>query len=145
MNFDLPRALTLSVMVVTLAALGCGSGGNLAPVTGKVTANGQPVTEGTLLFSPIGGAGGEGAIPATAEVKPDGTFTAGTDKPGDGAAVGKHRVTYTAPPPPASDWDGYGKQPEVKKSPFAGMQVQPAEIEVKSGQNDLPLELAPAR
>lgn len=145
MNQPLPRVFGLLLVVLSLQLVGCG-GGNLAQVTGKVTANGQPVTEGTLLFSPIAGSTeGEGAIPATAEIQSDGTFTVSTEKPGDGAAVGKHRISYTPPIPEAPDWDGYGKKPEVPKSPFAGFTPTTAEVEIKSGANELTIELAPPR
>ncbi len=145
MNQPLPRVFGLLLVVLSLQLVGCG-GGNLAKVTGNVTANGQPVTEGTLLFSPVAGsAGSEGALPATAEIQSDGTFTVGTENPGDGAAVGKHRVSYTPPALVLPEWDGYGKKPEVPKSPFDGFTPTTAEVEIKSGANELTIELAPPR
>jgi hypothetical protein len=134
------RRLALAILFAVLFA-GCGQSGGagLAPVRGKVVANGQPVTGGSLLFAP---ADGNIAQPATGAVNPDGTFVLGTTDTDDGAAVGRHLVTYNAPPRTGQeDWDGYGTPPPEVVSPFEGFLPKPAEVEVKSGQNDLTIEL----
>jgi hypothetical protein len=135
------RAATVVLAVVIAAGIaGCGySSGDKGSVRGKVVANGQPVTAGQVMFAPASGT--EGA-PAIGSVESDGTFTLTTDKSGDGAAVGKHTVTYTAPPPEgAADWDGYGTPPPMTKSPFDGMVPKETEVEVKAGSNDITIEL----
>jgi hypothetical protein len=75
--------------IVCLALLsGCGSKlPETAPVVGKVTMNGKPVSSGTIMFCP------EKGRAATGQIGPDGTYSLTTFKPGDGALLGKHRVT----------------------------------------------------
>ncbi len=136
-----------ALCLAVLALAGCGaSGANKGRVTGKVTANGQPVTGGQLTFSPA--AGVEGAAPALGPIESDGTFVLSTDRAGDGAAIGKHTVSYVPPNPEGSEkdgWDGSGPEPPPSKpSPFAGLVVKDSEVEVKSGSNELTIELVPA-
>ncbi len=75
------------LMAVLLA--GCG-GPRLGKVSGRVTLGGQAVTEGVILFHPESGPAAVGAI------RPDGTYTLTTVKPGDGAVIGPHRVAIQA-------------------------------------------------
>lgn len=136
---SLPRSLFhLAVCAFFAGALtGCGSGGDFAtaPAKGIVTCSGQPLTGGTIYFSPIGTpgkTGKDGAItgkPATGEIQSDGTFILTTYRDNDGAVVGKHRVTYS---PPVTDGP-------TKKLPCAG--AAPQELEVKSGTNEFKIEL----
>jgi hypothetical protein len=76
------------ILVATVA--GCGSDLDLAPVTGRVTFNGKPVTEGEITFLPDNGPQAAGMI------QPDGTFRLTTLSPGDGAVVGRHQVSIRA-------------------------------------------------
>jgi hypothetical protein len=141
------RRIIVSCFVGSLLLLaGCNSDGmNKAPVSGKVLANGQPVTEGSLLFAPQAADGGADAgIPALGKVQQDGTFTLGTSGTSDGAVIGKHQVIYNPPRQDAPDWDGYGTPPAVKVSPFAGLVPKQAIIEVKAGKNEITIELVPA-
>ena len=135
----------LYLLMMTVLVAGCGGNGSKAPVKGKLMADGKPVTEGTLMFAPIAAtnaAGGpDSAAPALGPIQTDGTFVVGTNSTSDGAAIGRHLVTYTAPPPPASNWDGYGTPPVRKFSPFEGFVPKEKEIEVKAGQNELTIEL----
>jgi hypothetical protein len=137
------RSLLLLSLLLSLA--GCGGSGSLAPVKGKVVSGGKPVTEGTLTFVPLTESVEAAASPATGEIQADGSFVLGTKKVSDGAAIGKHRVMYAAPAPitegPA--WDGYGKEPPRKFSPFEGFHPKVDEIEIKPGQNDITIELVP--
>ena len=73
---------------------GCGPGGgtnpSLVPVKGKVTYKGMPLTKGTIKFVPDGyGREARGAIQS------DGSFVLTTQKEGDGAVAGEHRVAIT--------------------------------------------------
>jgi hypothetical protein len=115
-----------------VALLGCGDG-NRAAVTGKVTANGEAVTGGTLSFAPVGG----GAKAAMTAVKPDGTY----DLSGDGVPVGKDIVTYMPPPPAYAE--GMEPKPGDLPTPSAweGYKVATPEIEVKGGSQTLDIEL----
>ena len=85
------------IVVAALAAgvcWGCGPAGrgtlpSLIPVKGKVTYKGKPLTEGRITFLPDYGREAHG------EIQPDGTFVLTTDKDGDGAVAGEHRVSIT--------------------------------------------------
>ncbi len=86
------------VFVVILTGLcllgGCGERRPLAPVTGRVLYDGQPLESGTVSFQP------EYGQPATAVIQPDGTFVLRTVGEGSGAVVGRNRVRvacYAAP------------------------------------------------
>ncbi|MFO0926708.1 MAG: hypothetical protein U0736_06660 [Gemmataceae bacterium] len=95
-----PHSWLGMVLVLLIAVVGCG-GKKSASVKGTVKTNGQAVTGGTLVFSPVGT--GEVGKPATATIGADGTYTLGTDRPGDGAVVGKHRVTFSPPEPQVTE------------------------------------------
>ena len=72
--------------------LGCsGSGFDIAPVSGTVTLNGRPVTQGMVIFTP------EAGPQAAGQLGPGGRYTLTTLKPDDGAIVGEHSVAIEAP------------------------------------------------
>jgi len=81
--------------VAAVAALGCGR--QFAPVSGKVTMNGEPVAGATVVFQPIAKEGaieaGPGSVGTTNE-KGEYTLTADTGQ--NGAVVGKHRVMISS-------------------------------------------------
>jgi hypothetical protein len=140
-EFAYRGSIALFALIAVSFAAGCG-GAPRSKVTGKVTMNGQPVKGGSLSFAPLATDSKSNAKPATAEVQEDGTFVVGTDKPDDGAAIGKHQVLYS-PPPSTVEWDGYGEPPPGLTSPYEGLIPKQAEIEVKAGDNDLTIELVP--
>ena len=63
----------------------------MGQVSGKVTYEGKPVTEGAVLFQPTRGQG------AVGKLDQQGRYVLRTNSPGDGAVVGKHTVTVVAP------------------------------------------------
>lgn len=79
--------------LVCLALLaGCGRGPAMGQVDGLVTYNGQPVTNGTVLFVPESpGPGAQGTLDER------GKFKLTTYEPGDGALAGPHRVAIVPP------------------------------------------------
>jgi len=78
-------------VALLLAGSGCGSGvAKLYKVSGKVTLDGQPVSEATVEFEPIDPAGGQ--KPASGRTGSDGTFSLTTNTSGDGAVAGKYKV-----------------------------------------------------
>jgi hypothetical protein len=84
----------LAVLVCAVVAGGCGSHGPTAtPVSGTVTYKGQPLTSGTVMFSPS--EKGTGRV-AKAEIGNDGTFTASTLRPGDGVIPGSYAISVTS-------------------------------------------------
>jgi len=155
----LSSRVALAVIVTSLVC-GCGGGGEseTAPVRGKVTCEGTPITSGMITFNPI--AEGEKGPPgkaASGKINPDGTFELSTYKPGDGAIIGMHNVSYAplvagegddsdeedeggnkaAPPPPAAK-----TQPAGKGKLLPCQQGGIAKIGVVAGRNDLTIELS---
>jgi hypothetical protein len=76
-------------------SLGCGTS-NIYPVEGQIVdAQGQPVTGlkgGAVEFESV-----EVKASASGDIGPDGRFRMTTDRPGDGAHLGKHRVLVARP------------------------------------------------
>jgi hypothetical protein len=139
--------------LVCLATIGCGpKGPELGSVTGKVTLDGKPVTNGLVTFMPA--AGGR---PATGKTNTSGQYELlGVD--GKGALLGQHRVTVTtlqevvAAAEMSSDSPEYAKQAVADPSDYdsaAVVEPIPARyntnteltFEVKSGSNVIDLEL----
>lgn len=136
----LPRFSLGFALVLLVAVIGCG-GKQSASVKGTVKTNGQAVTGGTLVFSPVGT--GEVGKPATATIGADGSYTLGTDRPGDGAVVGKHRVTFSPPEPQVTEEQRTNPKFTPPPPPYRGLAPKPAEVEVKAGSNTIDLELVP--
>jgi hypothetical protein len=85
----------LCIGAVTVALLpGCGRS-SLAPVHGRVTCHGQPVREAGVIFSPMAKAptDRESGKAAAGSTDADGRYVITTYKSGDGALIGKHRVS----------------------------------------------------
>jgi hypothetical protein len=103
---ELPRTLpswsALFWCLLVLVTAGCGSKyPPTAPVKGKITLNGKPVTTGRISFHPT-----TGERPALANIQPDGSYSLTTFERGDGALLGRHKVSIkstrieNAPPTP---------------------------------------------
>lgn len=121
--------LGVAVLSISVAGLvGCG-GPSKSTVKGKITYEGKPVDGGQISFSPTGG---EEAAPTTTDVNSDGTYELE-------AVVGKNSIEYLAPQPEIT--------PEVteanpaKPSPFDGLVPKSKEAEVKSGEQEINIEL----
>lgn len=80
----------LAGCLLAIVLPGCNQGPQLASVSGRITVGGKAITEGVIMFQP------EEGPPAIGTIQSDGTYTLKTFKPGDGALVGKHRVTIHA-------------------------------------------------
>lgn len=99
------RHLAFSVMLVGLAA-GCDSDGlpDLVKVRGKVVYNGQPLTEGSIVYLPKDSNVGRQASGA---IQADGTFELTTIKKGDGVQKGEYRIAvYVYEPHPGEPGRG---------------------------------------
>lgn len=90
------RTVRFAPIVFAFCALcGCSSGAKFAPVSGRVTLNGNPLTNAVVEFQPIAESSrddpGPGSVGFT---DADGKFTLHSqlDKSRTGAIVGKHRV-----------------------------------------------------
>lgn len=75
-------------MTLLLTVAGCGT--NLQPAGGKVSVDGEPVKDGTIMFCPSGG-----GRPATGTIS-NGSFALSFDKPGDGLPPGEYKVVIVA-------------------------------------------------
>lgn len=87
--------LLIFVPVMALLA-GCGGGPkrpSVAKVTGKVSHQGAPLADAVVMFYPQEAGGGR---PATGRTDASGMFSLTTFETGDGAVVGRHKVTINA-------------------------------------------------
>lgn len=109
-----------------LAVAACGCGGNsysVAPVSGRVTLNGQPLAGASVEFQPIGGKDRDPGPGSMATTDKDGRFTLKTQLPPSqpGAVVGKHQVriyVYTEhTPDDTKDADAGGAKKKGPKGP----------------------------
>ncbi|WP_339734225.1 hypothetical protein [uncultured Gimesia sp.] len=136
-----------------LIGQGCGGGpGNLdvAKVSGKVTCEGKPVTQGSIAFTPI--TDGDRTMPgkpALSKINSDGTFQLTTYEQHDGAVVGKHKVSVTFPGqelgglPGENFGDDSPPVKRVKGLPSCAYFPRAIEIEVKAGEeNTFNIELS---
>lgn len=140
MNKFSRRVLALAGAVCLVVSSGCGRSG--VPVTGKVTFKGQPVTGGSLIFSPVAASKEqqEPGKPAAGVIKADGTFELATAH-GGGAQVGKHRVTFSPPAQEMTEEQRNNPRYVAPPPPFTGLVPKQVEIEVTSGMTDMEIEL----
>ena len=131
-----PRAFFLCAVLPALLVVGCG-GNKGGQINGQVSANGQPVTAGTLVLAPVPKSDGDtnAGAPTSIPIQPDGTFLAKT------SATGTFRAVYT--PPAAEHPPGYTPMPSepAPESPFAGLTLRENEFEITKGENTLSIEL----
>lgn len=128
--------------------LGCGQGGpelNIAPAKGTVKLDGSPLPNAIVVFTPE-----SDGIPATATTDENGRFTLTTKEPGDGAMVGKHKITVREKPPEPNETitseEEYGPSDPNAKSRIPAMYARPdqsglTEEVTASGDNDFTFEL----
>lgn len=130
-------------MALLLAPLvGCGGGPTLPPrgkVKGLVTLDGKPLKKGQahVVFVPDAGKGTSGP-PAVGVTDDEGRYSLSTDREteGDGALVGFHRVRISEVPNPEKP-----DAPPTLPGKYADEATSNLMVEVKPGDNDIPLEL----
>lgn len=119
-----------------LMAIGCGGRGDrpaTAPVSGRVTLNGEAVTSGYVLVSPNKGKSAVGKIGA------DGAFVLGTYGKGDGVVVGSHPLTLMPVPP---DEETTPPEAVVPPARYGSVRTSGLEIVVPAeGLSDYAIEL----
>ena len=132
---------TFAMFSVMGICVGCGGGGNhpTAPVSGKVTAGDAAVTGGTITLVPVGDGKTAPGKPASGSIQSDGSFQLTTYQMNDGAVIGKHKVTF-GPPLVEAKVGPDGHAAEVK-GPYDGFASKVEEVEIKSGKNDLKIEI----
>jgi hypothetical protein len=120
-------------------ALGCGA--RIAPVSGKVTLNGQPLPHASVSFQPIAPPGVTDPGPGSAGTTDEkGEYTLQTSTGQKGALVGKHRVRISLLRQEVAEGDQRpprGGWPLANKVPRKYNDDSTLEIEVPSGgKND---------
>jgi hypothetical protein len=100
----------VSIALITAASTWIGCGSNLAPVSGTVRLDGEPVGPGVILFIPDKSQGNEGKS-AMGKFGPDGVYTLMTHTKGDGALVGHHRVVIRGGPGSRGGAEPIGDRP----------------------------------
>lgn len=115
-------------LVSLLAACAGGDGHPIAKTQGKVLYQGQPVADVVVDFVPQGDGGASPGKSATGRTDASGVFVLSTHEMGDGAVVGKHRVTVGS---------------ENPDQPLPGKVPADLILEVKPGSNDFTIELVP--
>lgn len=161
-NLGILRLLGLGLLLAAVGGCGDDKVSGLAPVTGTVTYNGQPVEGATVSFIPRGG------VMGAAQTDKDGKFTI-TTRGQAGAQIGAHNVSVSkksaatgaaAPafdpskPPPspeeaekilAAARDPANAKPtgpqDLLPAKYANASTSGLEFTVKSGANDFPINL----
>jgi|SRR5579875_428972 hypothetical protein len=125
------RLPLLAVLVLALP-IGCDNKGRY-PVHGRVTyPDGSPLTEGIVIGEMDKG---EARVMARGNVNSDGTFSWGTQRPGDGAEPGKYRIVVM--PRSVGEYEAsQGKLPDVDPK-FSDPKTSGITFEVKPGKNEL--------
>jgi hypothetical protein len=110
--------IVLAVGVSSIAAPGCGKKGNIVPVSGRVTLDGQPLADVAINFGPISGSL-DSAYAAYGKTDANGRFVLKlVDDNRAGASVGKNRVTLNESSP-GGESDGAAPRTPFKLPPTA--------------------------
>lgn len=139
LNFKAPPGTGLiSWGLLSLLAIGCGSS-DLGKVTGKVTLDGQPLSDAILLFSPT-----SGGPPSSAKTDSDGRFQVIHTREERGAVPGEHEVWISTALP--ADTDGETPRPAIAERVPPSYRVPGGlKAEVKPGSNTINFELSSAQ
>lgn len=144
------KTASIAAALVAAGALtfaGCGpKRPETAQVSGRVTYQGKPVVEGRIMFQP------EQGRPATASIAADGTYRLTTFEAGDGAVLGRHRVTIesrriTVPNAPKSFADetkapvGPPKVEWLVPEKYSNRETSPLTADVKPGRNAIDFDI----
>ena len=92
--------------IVALTLVGCGSPFSIAPVSGKVTSNGEPIAGLLIIFTPMPNEANTDPGPwSTGVTNAQGEYTLKTRHKDPGAAIGKHLVGFEYEEGGAEDLD----------------------------------------
>jgi hypothetical protein len=124
----MPRRLLASALLPLLLGLGCGGSNKKPAVPVRVEAfkGKQPCVGANVVFHPLDD-GDLGAHKPNAVIKEDGSADLSTYKDGDGAPVGKYKVTV--------QWrkthTQFGQERETGPELFGGRYVDPKKTDLK--------------
>ena len=134
--------LPLTLLVAASAALfGCGADDEVrGRISGKVTFQGQPVSEGLVLFS-----SNERGINMNATLKPDGSYEIIMAK-GAGLPLGTYKVCVS--PPPMFFPIGASSPPKVKEYPnipkkYRKFLTSGLTVTIEEGDNPFDIDMQP--
>jgi predicted small lipoprotein YifL len=117
------RIRYLSCLALAIVVAGCGqSGPEVAPVSGRVTVDGQPMENVDVVFQPE-----DSRSPSYGRTDKDGHYTLGYNRNVQGALVGAHSVGITISP------EVVRKPPHIKNTQLRR--------EVKSGKNEFDFDV----
>jgi hypothetical protein len=123
------------LLIATGLVLALGCGGRVAPVSGTVTLNGQPLPNALVSFQPIAPEGGKAAGPgSTGTTNEKGEFSLKTAAGQTGAYVCKHRVIISVvSAKPGGDDKRRGGPPMEEKVPARYNNKSELTFDVPSG------------
>lgn len=133
MNATRSSASSVLFLIATCMLSGCSENDvEMAQVTGQITYNGKPVSGLFVTFHPLRRSGEINAPTrqAMGETDSEGRYSLSTKTPGDGAAVGKHRVVLA---------------PIRQGAPMSGKLPPNFEAEVLAGENTIDMKLLSTR
>ena len=130
------------VAIYCAFVIGCSNDSGLTSVSGIVTVDGKPVTEGTIMFYPTGGR------PAASQIAPDGSYELSSFKSGSGVPATTRQVpvsTYTTSTPKIAQSPTYpneeteanmaeGKIVWLVDKKYSKLQTSKITAEVKAGE-----------
>ena len=133
---DLRLFVMICLSAFILCAVGCG--GKPAKVQGAVTLDGQPVTRGTIGFSPV-----DGGQKAVGVIDGNGNYDLRTNRE-RGLEVGEYAVTVSSRERGEVDENGGPPMPGKFLVPrrYSSSNTSGLRFEVQSGSNTINLELS---
>lgn len=132
------RGFSIGMLLLFATLVGCmGSGNPVGKVSGKVTLNGEPVSQASVMFEPVdGGRSSFGMTDA------DGMYQLTYMQENDGALVGQHTVRITTQRGAKRDDRGQITQPGMKeKFPPEYNTESTQQVTVESGSNEINFEV----
>lgn len=135
-------ALVIAALVGTVVG-GCGRSQELAKISGKVTFNDQPVTEGNVIFSdPVWG------TYLVAPIRNDGTYAITATAEGGPYVDGVYKIAVT--PPAVEAPMGVSKPAAALTSSYANiprqyrkLETTPLKLEVKTNRVEYDVAMTP--
>lgn len=137
--------MAVATVILPLAAIGCSRPADLGEVAGTVTLDGKPLARGRLALEC------PGHRPASARIEDGRILEVTTYRPGDGAAIGRHRIAVFARDEPAPAVVESPGQSRFNPASMVGHSMLPARYNhpdtsglsatIKPGQNTLSLAL----